>query len=99
MTLNPAVQETIAQQSEIEAPDRASRSFARQALQDTLARPSAWFGIVWIGLLVLAAVFAPFIASSFPLLAKENGHWHSPLLVHLTVADVVWLAGFLTVAA
>src|SRR5437763_6296922 len=99
MTLNPAIPETLAEQSQPDAPDRASRGFARQALHDTLARPSAWFGLVWIGLLVLAAVFAPFIASSFPLLAKENGHWHSPLLVHLAPADVIWLAGFFSVAA
>src|ERR1043165_932501 len=98
MTLNPAVPETAAKTSEIDAPDRASRSFARQAVVDTLSRPSAWFGLVWIGLLVLAAVFAPFIASSFPLLAKENGRVPSPLLVHIAAADVTWLAGFITAA-
>src|SRR4051812_46902775 len=98
MTLNPAVPERLAEQSEADEQDRASRSFARQAVVDTLSRPTAWFGLVWIGLLVLAAVFAPFIASSFPLLAKENGHWRSPVLVHMVPADVIWLAGFFTAA-
>lgn len=79
------------------APSRGSRSFARQAVVDTLARPSAWFGLVWIGVLVLTSVFAPFIANSFPLFVKQQGHWSSPMLRYLTPADVTWLVAFITV--
>lgn len=96
MTLNPAMTEAIAEQRDTESPDRASRGFARQAVVDTLRRTGARFGLVWIGLLVLAAVFSPFIASSFPLLVRDQGRLRCPVLGHLTPSDVVWLAAFLT---
>src|SRR5581483_10072165 len=80
-------------------PTRGSRSVARQAVVDTLTSRGARFGLAWIALLVLASVFAPFIACSFPLLVKENGHWSSPAMKQLTPADVTWLIGFLTAVA
>lgn len=78
--------------------DRSSRSLARQAVVDTLASKGARFGLAWIGLLVLAAVFAPFVASSFPMLVKEGGRWSSPMLKLLGPADIAWLAAFITAA-
>jgi peptide/nickel transport system permease protein len=66
---------------------------------DTLASRGARVGLVWIGLLLLAAVFAPFIASSYPLLVKESGRWSSPLLHQLGPADIAWLAAFIAAAA
>src|SRR3954470_11620240 len=80
-------------------PSRASRSLARQAAVDTVARPGARFGMFWIGLLVLAAVFSPFIASSFPLLVREHGKVWSPALHQLTPADICWLVGFIATCA
>ncbi|MCX5660763.1 MAG: ABC transporter permease [Planctomycetota bacterium] len=65
----------------------------------------ARIGVAYIALLVLAAVFAPFLANSHPLLMKQagaqggaqTGAWSSPLLRHLTPADVVLLVMFFAV--
>jgi peptide/nickel transport system permease protein len=43
---------------------------------------------------VIAAVFAPMLASSHPLLMKRNGHWSSPMLMNLSPADVILQVGF-----
>ncbi len=71
------------------------RTFARQALIDTFSAIGARVGAAWILLLLLASVFAPLIATSFPLLAKENGHWSSPAIRFMQSADLVWLGAFL----
>ncbi len=72
-----------------EAP--APRSFTRQAVSDTFKRNGARVGAFWIAILAVCGIFAPFLASSHPLLIKENGRWSSPLVQHLTPADVVLL--------
>jgi peptide/nickel transport system permease protein len=74
----------------------ASRSLGRQALIDTLARPGARVGLVWIALLVLMALFAPFIANSMPVLVKMDGKWSSPLVASLRPSDVTLLAAALS---
>lgn len=61
------------------------------------ARWSARLGMVWVGLLVMAAVFAPFLANSHPLAMKVNGHWSSPALRHLEAVDVWLLVAFVAV--
>src|SRR6185437_12157068 len=68
-----------------------SRSLVRQAYHDTLASYTARLGLAWLGLLAFFAVFAPFLANSHPYLMKANGKWSSPLLRHLTPADVLLL--------
>lgn len=65
-----------------------SRSLGRQALVDTLARPGARLGLVWIAILLVFAIFAPFIANSMPLAVRIDGRWSSPLLHSLHAADV-----------
>src|SRR5690348_3832183 len=67
------------------------RSLWRQAARDAFARAGARVGLAWIAVLAVFAVFAPFIASSHPYLMKVGGRWSSPLLRHLTPADVVVL--------
>jgi peptide/nickel transport system permease protein len=62
-------------------------------LADTVRRWGARVGLVWVGVLVIAAVFAPFLANSLPLAVKMDGRWSSPLLRYLDVTDVVLLAG------
>jgi peptide/nickel transport system permease protein len=64
--------------------------------REVLARWGARLGLAWIGLLVLGAVLAPFLASSHPLLLSRAGALASPVLAHLTAADVTLLALFLT---
>jgi peptide/nickel transport system permease protein len=44
--------------------------------------------------LALVGVFAPFLASSFPLLLSEGGELSSPVLDYLQPVDVIFLAGF-----
>jgi peptide/nickel transport system permease protein len=81
----------------------AQDSMLRQALRELLGYWSARIGLAWVGVLVLCAVFAPFIANSHPLVMRtaespdrltilsqyEPGTWSSPLLRHLTAADVL----------
>ncbi|MCC7147247.1 MAG: ABC transporter permease subunit [Phycisphaeraceae bacterium] len=71
---------------------RPSRSFLAGAALYVLGRGSAWFGLIWITLLVIGALFAPLLANSHPLLMKMDGHWSSPMLRHLTPSDVILLA-------
>lgn len=66
----------------------ASRSLMRIALRETFARWGARLGFFWIGLVSLSGIFAPFLASSHPILLKQEGKWSSPMLEHLTFVDV-----------
>lgn len=75
------------------------RPFAGQIARDIWRRYGARLGIAWIGLLVVVAVFAPFIASSHPLLLSEGGRLASPVLAHLAAGDVALLAAFLAAVA
>ena len=51
-------------------------------------------GLVWIALLVFAAVFAPFLANSMPLLMSKDGIISAPVLHYLSVEDAWVLASF-----
>ena len=73
-------------------PLRVQRSYSAQMLREVYRKLGARIGLAWIGLLVLIAVFAPFLANSRPLLVSEGGHVHSPLLHALTPGDVTLLA-------
>jgi peptide/nickel transport system permease protein len=66
-------------------------------LGDTLVRWGARMGLIWVALLALVAVFAPFLASSIPLLISQQGGISSPVLNYLTPLDVVLLCLFFTV--
>ncbi len=78
--------------------DRGSRSFGRQALIDTFARPGARAGIAWVAFLVVLAIFAPFIANSMPIAVRRaGGGWSSPLLRTLTPLDVILVIAFILV--
>jgi peptide/nickel transport system permease protein len=70
------------------------RSYVGRVMLDLVGQRGAQAGLVWIGVLVIMAVFAPFIANSHPYLLKMNDRWSSPLLRHLTAADVTWLLSF-----
>lgn len=49
------------------------------------------FGLIWMGFIAFCALFAPFLASSHPLLLKTNNQWSSPALRFLTPADITLL--------
>ena len=68
----------------------ARRSILQQTLRDTFMRPTARAGLVWVGILATVGVFAPYLASSEPLLVKTKaGDVSSPLLSNLRPADVI----------
>lgn len=73
------------------------QSYWRRILGETLVRWGARMGLVWVGLLAVLAVFAPFLASSIPLLVSQQGEISSPVLAYLTPLDAVLLCLFLTV--
>ncbi len=73
------------------------RSYAAQVVREVLMQWGARIGIVWIGLLVIVSVFAPFFASSHPLLLSEQSQISSPLLHSLSATDVTLLALFFMV--
>ena len=82
--------------------DRASlrrRSFAARVLRSTFVRIGARVGALWIGVLIVVAAFAPFLANTHPLLMRAAGRLQSPALVHLTTADVVLMCVFFAAAA
>ncbi|MEX0885952.1 MAG: ABC transporter permease [Phycisphaeraceae bacterium] len=80
------------------------RGMLRRVLGELVLHWSARIGMVWVGLLALAAVFAPLLASSHPIVMRtagtngeglsvltryEPGSLSSPLLRHLTEPDVL----------
>jgi peptide/nickel transport system permease protein len=78
---------------------RQQRSYATQVLREIFMQWGARIGIAWIGVLVIIAVFAPFLANSHPLMLSEQGEVNSPLLMNLTAADVMLLFIFFTIVA
>jgi len=69
-------------------------SFAARIWRKTLDGVGVRVGFAWIGLLVFAAVFAPFLANSMPLLMSKDGVISAPVLKYLSVEDVWVLANF-----
>lgn len=78
----------------LRATPKPANSQTAQLARQVFRRWGARIGLVWILLLAIIAVFAPFIASSHPLLLMEDGRLSSPVLVHLTPGDVILLAVF-----
>jgi peptide/nickel transport system permease protein len=70
------------------------RSLVQRWLLTMAGRTSARLGMIWIAVMVLAAVFAPLLANSHPLAMKVDGQWSSPMLRHLTPADVMLMMVF-----
>lgn len=71
-------------------------SYAIHIWRKTLDGVGVKAGFVWIALLVFAAVFAPFLANSMPLLMSRQGYISAPVLRYLTVEDVWILVSFLS---
>ncbi|MES9990633.1 MAG: ABC transporter permease [Candidatus Thiodiazotropha sp.] len=70
------------------------QSYWRRILRQTFLRWGARLGLFWVAVLALVGVFAPFLASSFPLLLSEGGELKSPVLDYLQPVDVIFLVGF-----
>jgi peptide/nickel transport system permease protein len=75
----------------------SEESFSRRVLRDTVRRRGAQFGLAWVGLVAVSAVFAPFLANSHPYWMVADGVGTSPLFTHLTWVDVTLLVTFFAV--
>ncbi|MEW8052058.1 MAG: ABC transporter permease [Candidatus Thiodiazotropha sp.] len=72
------------------------QGYWRRILGQTFVRWGARLGLFWVAILALVGVFAPFLASSFPLLLSHEGEVSSPVLNYLQPVDVLFLVGFIT---
>ena len=69
-----------------------------RTLSRLLGAWGARIGFAWIAVMLAAAVLAPLLASSHPLLWERNGQVSSPWLEHLTRTDVVLFGAALAAA-
>src|SRR4051794_31851466 len=100
--LTPPPPESVLAKPTYLPPERepVRRTLLVQALVDTFSQVGARLGAVWIGIVVFFAVFAPFVASSFPLAMKmRDGSWRFPLFAHLYPIDVTLLIMFFAMLA
>ncbi len=74
-----------------------SSGFMTRILRRTFSEAGAKIGLFWVSVLVIMAVFAPFLANTVPLLASENGAVSAPFLRYFTVEDVIFLSVFVIV--
>src|SRR5687768_14017495 len=76
---------------------RRPRGFLRTAIGETFAHTSARIGLAWIAFVVFIAIFSPLLASSYPIVMKdEKGVISSPMLQALDYADITLLILFFT---
>jgi len=69
-------------------------SFAARIWRKTLDGVGVKVGLAWVALLVFAAVFAPFLANSMPLLMSKDGVISAPVFQYLSVEDAGILVTF-----
>lgn len=65
------------------------RTFVQKVLHDTFVQTGARIGAIWVFILVVLAIVAPFIANTHPILMKMDGNWSSPMWLHLTPIDLI----------
>ncbi len=87
----------VAQASSRVSVSEGRASYVCEVLRQVFSQWPARLGLLWIGLLVVMAAFAPLLANSHPLLVSEKGEISSPLLAHLTPADVILFGAFFAV--
>ena len=75
------------------------RGYAARVLGAAFVRLGARIGAIWIGVLIVAACFAPLLANTHPLLMHADGTLQSPALQHLGTTDVVLMCTVLVAAA
>ena len=71
-----------------------SSGFLRRVLKHTFSGWGARIGLLWVVLLTIGAVFAPFLANGMPLLVSLNGEVSAPVLRYLSVEDILVLIAF-----
>jgi peptide/nickel transport system permease protein len=65
------------------------RGFMARVFADAFGRTAAKVGAIWIVIVAIGAVFAPFIANSHPYVMKSEGKISFPLFRNLQPVDVV----------
>ena len=66
------------------------RSWLGEVAMRTLGATGARLGLVWIVIVAFCAVFAPYVANSFPIVARTvDGRLISPMYQHLSGVDVL----------
>ncbi|MEE9304190.1 MAG: ABC transporter permease [Thiotrichaceae bacterium] len=73
---------------------KTGETFTKRILRQSFSGLGAKIGLAWVLVLVVLAVFAPFIANSMPLFASENGSLTYPVLRYLSTEDIIVLAAF-----
>ncbi len=68
--------------------EQGGRSLWIVAMIDASKRPTARIGLIWVVMLLLVAIFAPFLANTRPLLARTADGWTSPAWAGLTFVDI-----------
>ncbi len=69
-------------------PGQKRRSYAAAVVYDLLGRGGALFGLAWLGLTALVAIFAPLLANSHPLLVRyADGGLAAPFVRYLSWTD------------
>jgi peptide/nickel transport system permease protein len=74
------------------SPPDIAKSFWAQVFAYVLRSGRARAGLVWITFLLAAALLAPVLANTQPLLLKTEGKWSSPALRYLSAPDVACFA-------
>lgn len=77
----------------VERRGRIVQGYLTGVIRDTLGRWGARLGLAWLIGIAFSAVFAPVLANSRPILIHMDGRWSSPMLQHLSPADVTLLVG------
>jgi len=75
--------------------DLRRRGLGARVFSGTVKKRGAQLGICWLGILILAAVFAPMLANSRPLLMSINGVISSPAATYFSAIDVTLVIVFL----
>ena len=74
--------------------DLRQRGLGARVFAGTFEKRGAKLGACWLGVLIFAAVFAPLLANSRPLLASIDGVISSPAARYFTATDVTLVVVF-----
>lgn len=83
----------VSESAPADFPAGQPRGFFASAIRETFARTGARLGIVWIAIVVGAAVLAPLLANSHPILTQDaKGQWDSPMVRNFDYIDITLLS-------
>ncbi len=69
------------------------RNWAQRVLSEVFSHTGPKLGLAWIIVISFCGIFAPFLANSFPLIAKVSGEWQFPAIRYFTWADTSLILG------